>query len=45
LSTAQIRRQLNLGTGGMPSFRDRLTDRQEAAVAAFVAAAMRERKR
>jgi mono/diheme cytochrome c family protein len=43
LSAAQIRRQLNLGVGGMPSFRDRLTNREEAAVAAFLAAEMRKR--
>lgn len=43
LSEAQIRRQLTLGVGGMPSFRGRLTARQQAAVAAFLAAAMRER--
>jgi cytochrome c6 len=43
LSAAQIRRQLNLGVGGMPSFRNRLTPRQQAAVAAFLAAAMRNR--
>ena len=43
LSEAQIRRQLNLGVGGMPSFRGRLTERQQAAVSAFLAAAMRDR--
>ena len=43
LSEAQIRRQLNVGVGGMPSFRGRLTARQQAAVSAFLAAAMRER--
>ena len=31
LNAAQIQNQLNLGIGGMPSFRRRLTDRQEAA--------------
>ena len=43
LSAAQIRRQLNLGVGGMPSFRNRLTPRQQAAVTAFLATAMRDR--
>jgi mono/diheme cytochrome c family protein len=36
LSRAQIRFQLNLGVGGMPSFRNRLTDHQETAVTEFV---------
>jgi mono/diheme cytochrome c family protein len=45
LSTAQIRNQLDLGIGGMPSFRGRLTARQEAAVAAFLADAMKHRTR
>lgn len=45
LNAAQIRNQLNLGIGGMPSFRRRLTDRQEAAVAAFLAGAMKHRRR
>ena len=44
LSFAQIRRQLDLGVGGMPSFRGRLTPRQEDAVARFVADAMRRRR-
>ena len=43
LSAGQIRRQLNLGVGGMPSFRGRLTARQQVAVSAFLAAAMRDR--
>jgi mono/diheme cytochrome c family protein len=43
LSEAQIRRQLNLGVGGMPSFRRSLTPPQQAAVSAFLARAMRER--
>jgi mono/diheme cytochrome c family protein len=43
LNAAQIRRQLNLGIAGMPSFRGRLTSREETAVAAFLAAEMRKR--
>lgn len=44
LSAGQIRNQLNLGIGGMPSFRRRLTGRQEEAVAAFLADAMKHRR-
>ena len=44
LSPAQIVNQLNLGAGGMPSFRSRLTSRQEAAVAAFLSTAMKSRR-
>ena len=44
LSAGQIRNQLNLGIGGMPSFRGRLTGRQEEAVAAFLADAMKHRR-
>jgi len=43
LSRAQIRSQLDLGVGGMPSFRNRLTPRQKADVAYFLAAALRRR--
>ncbi len=45
LSFEQIRSQLNLGLGGMPSFRGLLTDREETAVAAFLADAMKHRAR
>jgi mono/diheme cytochrome c family protein len=41
LNASQIRNQLDVGAGGMPSFRDRLTPREKADVAAFLAAAMR----
>ena len=44
LSRAQIRNQLEVGVGGMPSFRGRLTPRQEAAVAAFLSWAMERRR-
>ena len=43
LTEAQIRGQLDLGVGGMPSFRGRLSPKQEDAVAAFLSAAMRRR--
>jgi mono/diheme cytochrome c family protein len=43
LTAAQIRGQLDLGAGGMPSFRGRLTPKQEETVAAFLSAAMRRR--
>jgi mono/diheme cytochrome c family protein len=43
LNAAQIGSQLRIGAGGMPSFRDSLTPRQQAAVAAFLADAMRRR--
>jgi mono/diheme cytochrome c family protein len=36
LSRRQIIRQLNSGTGGMPSFRARLSDAQETALADFL---------
>ena len=36
LSRAQIHFYLNLGVGGMPSFRNRLSDHEEAAVTEFV---------
>jgi mono/diheme cytochrome c family protein len=44
LSRAQIRGQLNQGEGGMPSFRGRLTRRQESAVTEFVFETMRRRR-
>ncbi|HYY21083.1 MAG TPA: cytochrome c [Thermoleophilaceae bacterium] len=44
LSRAQIRRQLNRGEGGMPSFRGRLTRRQEEAVTEFVFQTMHRRR-
>ena len=43
LTEAQIRGQLDLGVGGMPSFRGKLTPKQEETVAAFLSAAMRRR--
>jgi mono/diheme cytochrome c family protein len=43
LSRAQIRSQLDLGVGGMPSFRSRLTPQEKADVAYFLAAALRNR--
>jgi mono/diheme cytochrome c family protein len=36
LTRPQIIQQLNAGTGGMPSFRDRLSERQKNAVAEFL---------
>jgi mono/diheme cytochrome c family protein len=36
LTRPQIVQQLNGGTGGMPSFRDRLSERQKKAVAEFL---------
>jgi mono/diheme cytochrome c family protein len=45
LDASQIRNQLDVGAGGMPSFRGRLTPREKAEVAAFLAAAMRQRGR
>jgi mono/diheme cytochrome c family protein len=36
LSRAQIHFYLNLGEGGMPSFRNRLTDHEETAVTEYV---------
>lgn len=45
LDRAQILVQLDSGTGGMPSFRGRLTRRQEEAVAAFLFAATHRRAR
>jgi mono/diheme cytochrome c family protein len=44
LGRAQIRVQLNQGVGGMPSFRGRLTPRQESAVTEFVYETMRRRR-
>jgi mono/diheme cytochrome c family protein len=44
LSRPQIRRQLNEGAGGMPSFRDRLSPRQEDAVTEFVFETMHRRR-
>jgi mono/diheme cytochrome c family protein len=44
LSRAQIRRQLNEGEGGMPSFRDRLTPREESSVTEFVFETMHRRR-
>jgi len=41
LDPSQIRNQLHLGVGGMPSFRGRLTRREEAAVAAFLSTALK----
>ena len=45
LSAAQIRQQLVIGAGGMPSFRARLSPRERAQVARFLAAAMSRRPR
>jgi mono/diheme cytochrome c family protein len=45
LTRAQIRFQLNLGVGGMPSFRNRLTAHQEAAVTEFVFQTLHHRRR
>jgi mono/diheme cytochrome c family protein len=44
LSRAQIRRQLDRGEGGMPSFRGRLTPRQEDAVTEFVFQTLHRRR-
>jgi mono/diheme cytochrome c family protein len=44
LSRGQIRRQLTLGTGGMPSFHGRLSRQQEAAITEFVYQTMRGRR-
>jgi mono/diheme cytochrome c family protein len=44
LGRAQIRSQLNQGVGGMPSFRDRLTARQEDAVTEFVFQTLHKRR-
>ena len=44
LSRSQIRRQLNLGLGGMPSFRGRLSRRQKDAVSEFVYVSMKRRR-
>ena len=43
LTRAQILQELNAGVGGMPSFRRRLSDRQEAALAEFLYRATRQR--
>ena len=45
LSAAQIREQLVIGAGGMPSFRTRLSPRERAQVARFLAAVMSRRPR
>jgi len=44
LSRSQIRRQLDLGLGGMPSFRGRLSRRQKDAVTEFVYVTMKRRR-
>lgn len=44
LDRAQIHTQLNAGVGGMPSFRDRLTPRQEDAVTEFVFQTLHRRR-
>lgn len=43
LTRGEIIQQLNAGNGGMRSFRSRLSDRQETAVAEFLFAAMHAR--
>ena len=44
LNRAQIRIQLDYGGGGMPAFRDRLTDRQREAVVEFVYQTLHHRR-
>jgi mono/diheme cytochrome c family protein len=44
LDRAQIRSQLNEGVGGMPSFRARLTPREEDAVTEFVFQTLHQRR-
>src|SRR5437763_17151735 len=44
LSRAQIRAQLDVGVGGMPSFRGRLSQRQRDAVTEFVYKTMHRRR-
>jgi mono/diheme cytochrome c family protein len=44
LSRAQIRRQLDRGEGGMPSFRGRLTPHQQTAVTEFVFQTLHRRR-
>jgi mono/diheme cytochrome c family protein len=44
LDRGQIRRQLNEGVGGMPSFRARLTPREEDAVTEFVFQTLHRRR-
>jgi mono/diheme cytochrome c family protein len=43
LTRPQIIQQLNAGTGGMPSFRERLSERQKKAVAEFLYSATHRR--
>ena len=45
LSRAEIRLQLRAGVGGMPSYRSRLTRRQQDAVVEFVFETLSQRKR
>jgi mono/diheme cytochrome c family protein len=44
LNRDQIRTQLDYGGGGMPSYRDRLTDRQRDAVIEFVYHTLHQRR-